>query len=181
MQKTSAVILGGKEIWRIDPTGQFWKCHATVIGQDADHGEETLHRRLMEGISSLSEQQQQQQQQRQQRQLTIPEYLNSLSYDEALQLAKEVMESRLQNQLQQLQQTTFSSKSISTVHPDPGTTSGVEATPNNETTTTTSLDAADVSTSIPQIYWHAVILDYSNDNDPKKPQKIFKHGIFVGR
>jgi len=34
-----AVIFTDKEIWRVDPTGQFWKCHATLIGRDCTSAE----------------------------------------------------------------------------------------------------------------------------------------------
>jgi 20S proteasome alpha/beta subunit len=40
--------LGDGQLWRIDPTGQFWKCNAIVLGRDADKAEEALYKRLVE-------------------------------------------------------------------------------------------------------------------------------------
>ena len=52
------MIIGGKEmpkaaqsalghnIWRIDPTGQFWKCNAAAVGRGAGNAEATFLRQV---------------------------------------------------------------------------------------------------------------------------------------
>ena len=51
-----AILVGNDQIWRIDPTGQFWKCHAVVAGRDSNKVEEALCAKLLE----CQDQQQQQ-------------------------------------------------------------------------------------------------------------------------
>jgi len=48
MLASHAVILGDGQLWRIDPTGQFWKCNAIVLGRYADKAEEVLYKRITE-------------------------------------------------------------------------------------------------------------------------------------
>ena len=50
------LIVGNGELWRVDPTGQFWKCQAAVIGKSAIRAEEELYKQLQNTTdwSSLS-------------------------------------------------------------------------------------------------------------------------------
>jgi len=36
----------GHNIWRIDPTGQFWKCNAAAVGRGAGNAEATFLRQV---------------------------------------------------------------------------------------------------------------------------------------
>lgn len=73
----------------MDPTGQFWKCHAVVLGRDADRAEEALYQKLVE-------------QQRVEEDddkkdssgtpLDLGEFLETLDSDEAVRLACDCME-----------------------------------------------------------------------------------------
>ena len=46
-QKSHGVIIGNEQIWRIDPTGQFWNCNACVLGRDSDRAEALLYKTIM--------------------------------------------------------------------------------------------------------------------------------------
>lgn len=46
MLASFAVLAGPGELWRLDPTGQFWKCQAAVIGGNANKAEDLLLKRL---------------------------------------------------------------------------------------------------------------------------------------
>jgi hypothetical protein len=46
----SALLLGQNEIWRVDPTGQFWQCQATCIGQDAHALEDRLYQLVVQDM-----------------------------------------------------------------------------------------------------------------------------------
>jgi 20S proteasome alpha/beta subunit len=35
--------MGNGQIWRVDPTGQFWNCHAVAMGRSADRAQEELY------------------------------------------------------------------------------------------------------------------------------------------
>ena len=43
-----AVIFTAKEVWRVDPTGQFWKCQATIVGRGSVLAEAKLMAQLHE-------------------------------------------------------------------------------------------------------------------------------------
>ena len=43
-----AVIFTAKEVWRVDPTGQFWKCQATVVGRGSVLAEAKMMAQLHE-------------------------------------------------------------------------------------------------------------------------------------
>jgi 20S proteasome alpha/beta subunit len=79
------VICGNRQIWRIDPTGQFWNCHAVAMGRDADRVEQKLYERLS----------QEQQQRSSSEQEDLGAFLETLTADEALNLACECMEAML--------------------------------------------------------------------------------------
>jgi 20S proteasome alpha/beta subunit len=57
MFKSYAVLVGRDKrspcLWRIDPTGQFWKCDATVIGRGASAAEAHLMDMLSEKDKSF--------------------------------------------------------------------------------------------------------------------------------
>ncbi|KAL3939492.1 MAG: hypothetical protein SGBAC_005798 [Bacillariaceae sp.] len=40
----------GESLWRLDPTGQFWKCQAAVIGCHANKAEAILYQRLQQDM-----------------------------------------------------------------------------------------------------------------------------------
>ena len=48
--------MGKGELWRIDPTGQFWNCHAAVVGRQSDRVEEALVTTLLERIQETKAQ-----------------------------------------------------------------------------------------------------------------------------
>jgi hypothetical protein len=83
------VILGNDQIWRIDPTGQFWKCHAVALGRDADRAEADLYRRIMERSSSSSDDVDADDD------VDVAAFLKNSTVDEVLALACECMESVL--------------------------------------------------------------------------------------
>jgi hypothetical protein len=83
--QSSAVILGNDQIWRIDPTGQFWKCHAVALGRDADRAEADLYRRIMERLSSNGDDDDD----------DVAAFLKNSTVDEVVALACECMESVL--------------------------------------------------------------------------------------
>ncbi|KAL7566199.1 hypothetical protein ACA910_011272 [Epithemia clementina (nom. ined.)] len=72
-----AIVFTNTEIWRIDPTGQFWKCGGTVIGRDCFSAESKLLSELMDkdqtGDSSGS---------------SARERIVTLSKDEAIELCR---------------------------------------------------------------------------------------------
>ena len=74
------MLLGSRQIWRIDPTGQFWDCHATVLGGEADKAEEDFYKRLLEECESNQ---------------SVPELLDSLSQEDALSIARDFLEKRM--------------------------------------------------------------------------------------
>lgn len=49
---SAAVVLGHQQLWRIDPTGQFWNCHAVVVGRESDRAEEELVTKLLERMKA---------------------------------------------------------------------------------------------------------------------------------
>ena len=57
MTKSSAVIVGNRDLWRIDPTGQFWNCYAVAIGRSAETAEELLvqHIQSLKGNETWSD------------------------------------------------------------------------------------------------------------------------------
>ncbi|KAG7351756.1 proteasome subunit [Nitzschia inconspicua] len=183
---SSLVILGQDEIWRIDPTGQFWNCHLTVIGQDSDAVETSLFRLLLQKFKTKTHQKRQirqiQQQQQQQRDTvqgvdndngtddddddddskkwwsmqTLIEYMESMPYTDALDLVKECLTSHYVSKRNKHESMILSSGTdqSSTIHP----------TNNNNNNNNDNV--------VPQVYWHAVILDYNNgkedENDDDK-------------
>jgi len=83
----------------------------------------------------------------------VREFLESISHDEALVFAKEFLRSRLTQQLQ---------------------------TPPIQPMKKISAQAPHVSS---QVYWQAVILDYSSDSSTRrrKPRRITRRGTFINR
>ena len=67
----------------MDPTGQFWDCHATVVGEDADRNEELFHKRLLDECENKQSPQQ---------------LLESLSPSQALELIQDFLGSKVQKQ-----------------------------------------------------------------------------------
>jgi 20S proteasome alpha/beta subunit len=128
---SSLVVLGQGEIWRVDPTGQFWNCHATVIGQDSDSIEEALFQTLMERstkvdgdtskkISSYANPK-------------IQKVLETLPFSEALDLVRGCLESHF---LSHIKKEGFLGDDSLTRSPS-------------------------TTKAIAQVFWHAVLLDYS--------------------
>lgn len=50
--QSAAIIMGDHQLWRIDPTGQFWNCHAAVVGREADKVEEAIVTKLLERMAT---------------------------------------------------------------------------------------------------------------------------------
>jgi hypothetical protein len=50
--QSAAVLLGHRQLWRVDPTGQFWNCHAAVVGRESDRAEEELVTKLLERMKA---------------------------------------------------------------------------------------------------------------------------------
>jgi 20S proteasome alpha/beta subunit len=82
------LIVGQCQLWRIDPTGQFWNCHAAVLGRAADKAQEELYQQLLEACGGSSEK--------------LVDYLQTWSSDEAIQLVSKCMEKVLFPKAQQM-------------------------------------------------------------------------------
>ncbi|KAG7365858.1 proteasome subunit [Nitzschia inconspicua] len=171
---SSLVVLGQKEIWRIDPTGQFWNCHLTVIGQDSDAVEASLYQSLLQKFKTKTHNHRPPPHQQQQQDVTMEgvdndngtddddddddskkwwsmqtliDYMESLPHTDALELVKECLTSHYVSKRNKQEPIIISSGTdqSSTIHP----------TNNNNNN----------NTVIPQVYWHAVILHYNNGKD----------------
>jgi hypothetical protein len=75
----------------MDPTGQFWKCHAVVLGRDADRAEEALYQKLVEQ-RRVGEEDDNKDSSTGSRLLDLGEFLETLDSDEAIRLACDCME-----------------------------------------------------------------------------------------
>lgn len=65
-----AVIFTNGEIWRVDPTGQFWKCQGTVVGRNCFAAESKMLNNLRGGRAACKEK------------------IAAMSKDEAMELCK---------------------------------------------------------------------------------------------
>jgi len=156
MLASSALILGSQEIWRIDPTGQFWNCHATVIGEDAEKTEDLFYKHLLKECQDRQ---------------SPRELLESLSPKEALKLVQSFLETKVTKEQEHQERMLRSKASISQP-----VESDVSSTEESKTeATTTASDETDVS--LPPVYWQAVILDYSSLTKGN-PKRTWKRGIF---
>ena len=45
-------MIGNRELWRIDPTGQFYDCHAVFIGNGSEKAETQLYGLLKERLGN---------------------------------------------------------------------------------------------------------------------------------
>lgn len=144
------MIMGNRKIWRIDPTGQFWDCDATVIGEDSDRTEEDLYRRLLEEC--------------QKNQLDdVRELLDFMPQTQALVLVRDFLQTRLtKQQNSRSQQFSTETKSSHINIQSPAKKSDVAQAPHFS----------------PQIYWQAVILDYSASTKRGTPRRKLKRGVF---
>ena len=82
--------MGSRKIWRIEPTGQLYDCHATVLGEDADQAEVELYRRLLEECKKERDMRGEW--------VDVRELLDSMSQDQALIFAEDFLQSRLSKQ-----------------------------------------------------------------------------------
>lgn len=71
--QSAAVVLGHRQLWRIDPTGQFWNCHAAVVGRESDRAEEEVVTKLLERMKAENVKE-------------LGPFLQSLTCDDALDL-----------------------------------------------------------------------------------------------
>lgn len=78
--------MGRDELWRIDPTGQFWNCHAAIIGRQSDRVEEALVTKLMERMKEKEDEGDTDE-------VDMTLYLQSISCDEALDMVCECLHS----------------------------------------------------------------------------------------
>jgi hypothetical protein len=150
------LILGSQKIWRIDPTGQFWDCQATVVGEDADRSEEELYRRLLEECERKKFN-------------DVRELLDSISQKEALALLKDFLQSRMTKQQQSSPSPQIPSTATKPLHSTTNTESSAKKSDVDDSPT------PDLSS---QIYWQAVILDYSSLTRRGTPRRKLKRGIF---
>ena len=155
--QSSVVVLGSRKIWRIDPTGQFWDCQATVLGQDADRAEEELYRRLLKECNNkkLGD---------------VRELLESMSHNETLAFAKDFLQTRITKQQQKTHPIQSSSTTTTT-----RSSSSSSSSHDTESTKKNDLVASDLSS---QVYWQAVILDYSSSTSRGTPRRTLKRGTF---
>ena len=86
--------MGQGQLWRIDPTGQFWNCHAAAMGRAADKAQEELYQQLLEACGGSSEK--------------MVDYLQTWSSDDAIQLVSKCMEKVLFPKAQQIMATAAS-------------------------------------------------------------------------
>jgi 20S proteasome alpha/beta subunit len=133
---SSLVVLGQHEIWRVDPTGQFWNCHATVVGQDSDSIEQALFQMLMEKRGTKDDGDMVKKQSSYPNS-NIQDVLESLPYEEALDVVKGCLESHFLSKIKK-----------------EGLLLGDSSTRSSSRTKV-----------IPQVFWHAVLLDYSTNDD----------------
>lgn len=164
LMASSLILLGQKEIWRIDPTGQFWESHAAVAGQDAHAIEEALYKTLLEkkakdnstnnsGCGNTHKSVQ-----------SLIRYMESLPHDEALILVEECLTSHYLSILKKVE-AWFGG--------------GGQSKPD-------SLSISD-SEAVPKVYWHAVVLDYTNISGKRKGReggactKIVRRGTILLR
>ena len=152
------MILGSQKIWRIDPTGQFWDCQATVVGEDADRSEEELYRRLLEECERKQFN-------------DVRELLDSISQKEAFALLKDFLQSRMAKQQQTSRSPQTSSMATKPLRSSRTTNTESSAKKSNADDSPTP----DLSS---QIYWQAVILDYSSLTRKGTPRRKLKRGIF---
>jgi hypothetical protein len=162
--QSSAVVLGSRKIWRVDPTGQFWDCQATVLGADADKTEEDLYRRLLQVCEE--------------RNLNPPEgnvreLLDSMPQREALELAEDFLKSRLLRML-----SPSSKPQPQQDSPQSPTTESSSQQGNTDESAMKSSDDAPTPNLSSQIHWQAVILDYSSLTRRGTPRRKVKRGIF---
>ena len=78
------MIIGNRELWRIDPTGQFFDCHAVVIGNGSERVETELYEKLKKRMSSGDEY------------FDFENVFEELRLSEALELALECMKLSIQ-------------------------------------------------------------------------------------
>lgn len=86
--------MGQSQLWRIDPTGQFWNCHATALGRAADKAQEELYQQLLEVCGGSPD--------------NLVDYLQTWSSDDAIQLVSKCMETVLFPKAQQIMTTAAS-------------------------------------------------------------------------
>lgn len=87
--------MGQGQLWRIDPTGQFWNCHAAAMGRAADKAQEELYQQLLEACGGGSPDQ-------------MVDYLRTWSSDDAIQLVSKCMKKVLFPNAQQIMATVAS-------------------------------------------------------------------------
>jgi hypothetical protein len=76
----------------VDPTGQFWRCHAAVVGRNADKARAYVLEQINTAINITESQEEDGEKQKQQTKQSIEGYLDELSAEEALKLACQSIE-----------------------------------------------------------------------------------------
>jgi 20S proteasome alpha/beta subunit len=171
---SSLVVLGQGDIWRIDPTGQFWRCHATVAGQNANAMETLLWQQLLLLLKKRTEAEEEEEDgnnniDKKKNNSNHPEdiiqFMESLSCSEALELIKECLTVHYTG-IQRKQEALLGALNAGAAT---ATADGGLRSDNNSR-----------RIIIPQVHWHAVIVDYNtagNDGGgPKYCQKIVRWG-----
>jgi 20S proteasome alpha/beta subunit len=173
---SSLVVLGQGDIWRIDPTGQFWRCHATVAGQNAHAMETLLWQQLVLLLLKKRTEAEEEEEDgnnnidKKKNNSNHPEdiiqFMESLSCNEALELIKECLTVHYMG-IQRKQEALLGALNAGAAT---ATADGGVRSDNNNSR----------RIIIPQVHWHAVIVDYNtagNDGGgPKYCQKIVRWG-----
>ena len=86
--QSAAIVAGHGTLWRIDPTGQFWRCQGAIVGRDSDRAEEEILSRLGERMVNNNDTRSDDIDNDSDRDATmdLETYLESIRCDEALEL-----------------------------------------------------------------------------------------------
>lgn len=93
------------QLWRIDPTGQFWNCHAAALGRGADKAQDELYKQLLEACGGSSPED------------NLVDYLQTWSSDDAIQLVSKCMEQVLFPKAQHIMATAASATEAARLMP----------------------------------------------------------------
>ena len=186
LASTALIIGGGKgrnsrEIWRIDPTAQFWKCHAAVAGADSHRIEEILCDKIYDGIHRKGL-----------KQNDISSYLHTLSSEEAIQLACDCLLDHFVELLPPSDVSEDESKDESVEQPSSETVeSPIEEPPSSKPPLSSRPRSSSPNTTAkqrPRLFWYGVMLEYGDDehtstsNNKKKnsrPKRRIYNGAFT--
>ncbi len=87
----SGLLVQDNELWRVDPNGQFWKCHATVLGRGATIRSEEMLLNLLAGRNTLVNTSKDDEYNRTWTQVEIQDVFDQITEDDALAAATETI------------------------------------------------------------------------------------------